>query len=78
MLKELGKTIESAIKLVNELETICGKTASIQNNAKKAESYCDKVVPKCKELRAVVDKLETMIDDTLWHLPKYRELLFLV
>ncbi len=30
------------------------------------------------QLREVVDQIETVVDDQLWTLPKYRELLFLV
>jgi glutamine synthetase len=34
------------------------------------------VIPAQEALRVVVDELETVIDDELWPLPKYRELLF--
>ncbi|PQJ72194.1 glutamine synthetase III family protein [Polaribacter butkevichii] len=41
-----------------------------------AEYYCLKVKPFLKEIRFHCDELETMVDDNLWPLTKYRELLF--
>ncbi len=41
-----------------------------------ARAFADQVIPAQEELRVVVDKLETLVSDELWPLPKYRELLF--
>ncbi|MEO5885680.1 MAG: glutamine synthetase III [Candidatus Limnocylindrales bacterium] len=41
-----------------------------------ARAFVDKVIPAQEALRVVVDALETFVDDELWPLPKYRELLF--
>ena len=43
---------------------------------KSAEAYSKKVKPFFEEIRYHCDKLETMVDDNLWPLTKYRELLF--
>ena len=43
---------------------------------KSAEAYNKKVKPFFEEIRYHCDKLETMVDDNLWPLTKYRELLF--
>ena len=43
---------------------------------KAAEAYCNKVKPYFEEIRYHCDKLEMMVDDELWPLAKYRELLF--
>ena len=43
----------------------------------KAIQYCDKVKDHFDTIRYHVDKLELLVDDELWELPKYRELLFL-
>ena len=54
------------------------KTNEIADNRKKAMAYCDNVKGKYFDLiRYHVDKLELMIDDAFWMLPKYREILFL-
>jgi glutamine synthetase len=42
----------------------------------KAIAYHDKVAPYFDQIRYQVDKLELLVDDELWTLPKYRELLF--
>jgi len=44
---------------------------------KRAHMYCDEVRPFFDKIRYHADKLELVIDDKLWPLPKYRELLFL-
>jgi glutamine synthetase len=43
---------------------------------KSAETYCKKVKPFLGQIRYHCDQLETMVDDNLWPLTKYRELLF--
>ncbi|APZ46283.1 glutamine synthetase type III [Polaribacter reichenbachii] len=43
---------------------------------KSAQAYCNKVKPFFDDIRYHCDKLETMVDDNLWPLTKYRELLF--
>ena len=47
-------------------------------SSKKGESYAEKVLEKGFDLRQVVDQLELVIDDQIWPLPKYREILFLI
>jgi len=48
----------------------------IQDTEEKAFAYCDHVLPCFDKIRYHTDKLELLIDDDLWPLPKYRELLF--
>ena len=50
---------------------------AIENSRDRAIAYCDKVKPYFDEIRYHVDKLELLVDDRLWELPKYRELVFL-
>jgi len=49
----------------------------IENSREKAIMYCDEVKKYFDEIRYHVDKLELLVDDEYWELPKYRELLFL-
>ena len=51
-------------------------TNRIEDERTKAIEYHDKIVPFFDEIRYNVDKLELIVDDELWTLPKYRELLF--
>ncbi len=52
------------------------KKANKLHGQKAAEGYCNKVKPYFDEIRYHCDKLEMMVDDNLWPLVKYRELLF--
>jgi len=48
----------------------------IEHAEEKAEAYCDKVKIHFDEIRYHADKLELLIDDEMWPLPKFREMLF--
>ena len=49
----------------------------IENVREKAIAYHDTVAPMLESIRYHVDKLELIVDDEMWPLPKYRELLFI-
>ncbi len=49
----------------------------IESYPEKAKAYHDTVLPFFEKIRTRVDKLELMVDDELWPLPKFREMLFL-
>jgi len=49
----------------------------IEDVETKANAYCFDVFPYFDKIRYHVDKLEMLVDDELWPLPKYRELLFM-
>ena len=53
------------------------KANVIENTLEKAVAYRDTVLARFEEIRRHVDKLELLVDDNLWPLPKYRELLFI-
>jgi len=61
------KDMIEARKVANEIE----------DSRSKAIAYCDEVKKHFDEIRYHVDKLELLVDDEYWELPKYRELLFL-
>lgn len=52
------------------------RKANKLSGQKSADAYCNKVKPYFEEIRYHCDKLEMMVDDELWPLAKYRELLF--
>lgn len=52
------------------------KANKIEDGEKRAFAYCDKVKPYFDEIRYHCDKLELLVDDEIWPLTKYRELLF--
>ena len=50
---------------------------TIEHEDKKANAYHDVVLPYFDVIRYNIDKLELIVDDEMWTLPKYRELLFI-
>ena len=76
---ELIMTISKHITEINakviQMEA-ARSNANKQVGLKSAEQYCSNVKPFFEQIRYHCDKLETMVDDNLWPLTKYRELLF--
>ena len=52
------------------------KANKIEDIVKKAEAYSKNVKPYLNDIRNHIDELELIVDDEMWTLPKYRELLF--
>jgi len=76
---ELIEQISTHIAEINskiEQMTEARKKANKLSAQKAAEAYCEQVKPYFEEIRYHCDKLEMMVDDNLWPLTKYRELLF--
>jgi len=77
IIEEIAERI-SIIKTKTEAMVEARKIANvIENIRSKAIEYHDKVAPYLDEIRIQVDQLELIVDDELWTLPKYRELLFI-
>jgi glutamine synthetase len=77
IIEEISERI-SVIKSETEALVNARKVANkIESEREKAVEYHDKVVPYFDDIRYNVDKLELIIDDEQWTLPKYRELLFI-
>lgn len=68
----------SAIKSGVENMVNARKSANkISTEREKAIAYHDEIAPFMEEIRRHIDKLELMVDNEIWPLPKYRELLFI-
>jgi len=63
-------------KLVNSMIDERKKANVIEDLYNKAIAYEKNVKPYLEEVRVHIDKLEMVVDNELWPLPKYRELLF--
>ena len=78
--KELVKEIQVHIlaikRLVNEMTEARKVANHLGSQVEKAFSYEEKVSPYLAKIREHIDELEMEIDDEIWPLPKYRELLF--
>lgn len=76
LIREVGGHI-SAIKAKVKDMTEARKVANaIESEKEKAFAYENSVKPYLEDIRSHIDKLELIVDDELWPLPKYRELLF--
>ena len=76
-LKEVSALTGSLQESVEELDKVRdGADAANGDHTKHAKFYRDKVVPAMLKVRESADALELLVDDTLWPLPKYREMLF--
>lgn len=77
---ELIKYISKTIKEIQELNDLMRRARKHANNVEdiveSTRMYIDNVKPYLSAIRQKVDKLERVIDDQLWPLPKYREMLY--
>ena len=71
---ERTQTIETGVEELVNARKVANK---IMDEREKAIAYHDTVEPKIGTIRYQIDKLELIVSDELWTLPKYRELLFI-
>ena len=76
IIKEVSAHIEGINSKVEEMTEARKKANALTDAQKMAEMYCDKVRPYFDVIREHCDKLELLVDDEIWTLTKYRELLF--
>ena len=77
IIEEIAERISSIERMVEELVEARKAANKIESEHEKAIAYHDTVEPKLDDIRYQIDKLELTVDDSLWPLPKYRELLFI-
>lgn len=76
LIKEISERVEMVKTSIDAMIEERKKANNITDAEKKAAAYCDKVKPFMKTIRYHVDKLELIVDDEMWPLPKLREILF--
>jgi glutamine synthetase len=76
LIEEISNHIEAINSKVTKMTNERKKANMIEDTVKTAEVYCAKVKPLFDDIRYHCDKLELLIDDEIWPLTKYRELLF--
>jgi len=76
-IKEISEHISDIRTLVSEMTEVRKKANMIEDACERANNYHDIVLAYFDKVRYHVDKLELLVDDELWPLPKYRELLFI-
>ncbi len=76
LIKEISEHIEGINSKTEAMIEERKKANNLSSVEKMAEAYCNKVKPFFEEIRYHADKLELLVDDEMWTLVKYRELLF--
>jgi len=74
MIKQISGHITAIKQNVDDMIDSRKKANAISNTRNKAIAYCDKVKAYFEVIRYHVDKLEMIVDDQEWPLPKYREM----
>lgn len=77
MLKRLSMLISKIQSEICVLKKLNEKSKDIEDEQKRAEYFCETVKSKMDEIRINVDELETIVDDSVWPMPKLWEMLFL-
>ncbi len=77
LIEEIAERTEKIEQLVDDLTEARRVANRIDDIHQRAIAYHDTVCPKMEAIRYEVDKLELIVEDGLWTLPKYRELLFI-
>jgi glutamine synthetase len=76
LIEEISNHIEGININVNKMIDARKVANDMKDIDKKAHSYCNQVKPLFDDIRYHCDKLELLIDDEIWPLTKYREMLF--
>lgn len=77
MVKTISGHIRTIYTNVEKVQTELAKAHHISDTQKRALAYCTKIKPLFEPIRHGSDALEFLVDDELWKLPKYREMLFI-
>ena len=76
-IKEISNHIDAVQRTTEQMVEERKKANKIENEREKAIAYHDNVVPLMEKIRYHIDKLELMVDNEIWPLAKYREMLFI-
>ena len=77
MIKDIARHTSEARAQAVRMEEECDRIDAIECERERAIQYHDVIVPYLESIREHVDALEMIVDDEMWPLPKYRELLFI-
>ena len=77
LIEEIAERTEKIEQLAEDLTEARRVANRIEDIHQRAIAYHDTVCPHMEDIRKQIDKLELIVEDGLWTLPKYRELLFI-
>jgi len=77
LINEIGERVTTIVNSVNAMVEERKKANNMADTHKRAIAYCNKIKAYFDVIRYNSDKLELIVEDELWQLPKYREMLFI-
>ena len=77
VIEKISRHIDAIRSTVGAMVNARKSANAIADERSKAIAYYDTVVPAMEKIRRHIDKLELLVDNEMWPLPKYRELLFI-
>lgn len=77
LINEIGERVTTIVNSVNAMVEERKKANNMADTHKRAIAYCNKIKAYFDIIRYNSDKLELIVEDELWQLPKYREMLFI-
>jgi len=76
LIREISEHVTAIKNGVNEMVEARKVANKLHDEKKKSKAYSKTIAPFLDKIRYHIDKLELIVDDEIWPLPKYRELLF--
>ena len=77
LIKEISEHISEISNQVNDMVERRKEANRVDDVVERARLYAQNVKPFIESIRVHIDKLEMIVDDEMWPLPKYREMLFI-
>lgn len=77
VIEKIARHVAAIRTAVHAMVDARKKANTITDERHKAIAYHDNVQPQMEKIRYSIDKLELLVDNEMWPLPKYRELLFI-
>jgi glutamine synthetase len=77
VVKTLSANINGAAHGVTKMTEVRRAANKLEGIEEQATAYCNEVKPIMDEIRTFCDRLEYLVEDAAWPLPKYREMFYL-
>lgn len=77
MIEDISEHTSDVRRMTFEMAAVIKRLESTDSEREKAIGYHDDVLPFLDDIREHIDALEMIVDDQMWPLPKYREMLFI-
>ncbi len=77
LIRDISRHMYEARRMARETDMLCDKLERTEDARERAVGFHDTILPYLEKEREHADSLEMIVDDQMWPLPKYREMLFI-